>query len=71
MLLQNDSVKVVKIGHSFVKLHRIVLIKVSLCLQINREQNTTFQFSVDLISNRMHEATLKLFTTQRQYVDCS
>ena len=47
--------KVVKILHSFVKLHRVVFTKISLCLQINGRQNTTFQFSVELISNKMHE----------------
>ena len=30
----------------FVKLQRIVYTTVSLCLQINDKQNTTFQFSV-------------------------
>ena len=67
----NDSVKVAKIGHAFVKLQRIVFTKVSLCLEINGKQNTTFQFSVNLISNKMHEATFKLVLTQRQYVDRS
>ena len=64
MFLLNDSLKVAKIRHAFVKLHRIVFTKVSLCLQINGKQNTTFQFSVELISNKMHEATLKLVITQ-------
>ena len=59
--LSNDSVKVAKIRHVFVKLHRIVL-------QINGKQNITFQFSVKLFSNKMHEATFKLVLTQRQYV---
>ena len=63
--------KVAKIGHAFVKLQRIVFTKVSLCLEINGKQNTTFQFSVNLISNKMHEATFKLVLTQRQYVDRS
>ena len=44
---------------------------VSLCLQINGKQNTTFQFSVKLFPNKMHEATFKLVLTQRQYVDRS
>ena len=44
------------------------LFKVSLCLQINGKQNTTFQFSVKLISNKMQEATFKLVLTQRQYI---
>ena len=63
--------KVAKIGHAFVKLHRNVFTKVALCLQINGKQNTTFQFSVKLMSNKMHEATFKLALTQRQYVDRS
>ena len=70
MFLYNDSVKVAKIRHAFVKLQRIVFTKVSLCLEINGKQNTTFQFSVKLISNKMHEATFKLVLTQRQYVGC-
>ena len=53
------------------KLQQIVFTKVSLCLQINDKQNTTFQFSVKLISNKMHEATFKLILTQRQYVNRS
>ena len=57
--------------HLHEKLARIVFTKVSLCSQINGMQNTTFQFSVKLISNRMHEATFKLVLTQRQYVDGS
>ena len=61
--------KVAKIRHAFLKLQRIVFTKVSLCLQINGKQNTTFQFSVNIISNKMHEATFKLVLTQRQYVD--
>ena len=61
--------KVAKIRHVFVKLHRIVFTKVSICLQINSKQNTTFQFSVKLFSNKMHEATFKLVLTQRQYVE--
>ena len=61
--------KVAKIRHVFVKLHRIVFTKVSLCLQINGKQNTTFQFSVKNFSNKMHEATVKLVLTQRQYDD--
>ena len=44
---------------------------VSLCLQMNGKQNTTFQFSAKLISNKMQEATFKLVLTQRQYVDRS
>ena len=65
----NDSVKVAKIRHALVKLQRIIFTKVSLCLQINDKQNTTFQFSVKLFSNKMHEATFILILTQRQYVD--
>ena len=65
----NDSVKIAKIRHVFVILQRIVFTKVSLCLHINSKQNTTFQFSVKHISNKMHEATFKLVLTQRQYVD--
>ena len=60
MYLYNDSVKVAKNRHVFVKLHRIIFTRVSLCLQINGKQNTTFQFSVKLFSNKMHEATFKL-----------
>ena len=71
IFLFNDSVKVAKIRHAFVKLQRIVFTKVSLCLQINGKQNITFQFSVILISNKMHEATFKLVLTQIQYVDRS
>ena len=63
--------KVAKIRHAFVKLQRIVFTKVSLCLQINGKQNTTLQFSIKLISNKMYEATSKLTLTQRQYVDRS
>ena len=40
-------------------------------MQIKGKQNTTFQFSVKLSSNKMHEATFKLVLTQRQYVDRS
>ena len=61
--------KVTKIQHVFVKLHSIVFSKVSLCLQINGKQNTTFQFSVKLFSDKMHEATFKLVLIQRQNVD--
>ena len=63
--------KVAKIRHAFVILQRIIFTKVSLCLQINGEQNPTFQTSVKLISNKMHEATFKLVLNQRQYVDRS
>ena len=63
--------KVTKIRHAFIKLQRIVFTKVSLCLQINGKQNIIFQFSVNIIFNKMHEATLKLVLTQRQYVDRS
>ena len=63
--------KVAKIRHALVKLQRIVFTKVSLCLQINDKQNTTLQFSVKLISNKIREATFKLMLTQRQYVDRS
>ena len=71
LFLYNDSVKIAKIRHAFAKLQQIVFAKVSLCLQINGMKNTTFQFSVKLISNRMHEAIFKLVLTQRQYVDGS
>ena len=57
MFLQYDSVKVAKIQHAFVELHRIVFTKVSLSLQRNGKQNATFQFSVEHICNKMHEAT--------------
>ena len=63
--------KVAKIRHAFVKLQRLVFTKVSLYLQINGQQNITFQFSVKLIYNKMHEATFKLVLTQIQYVDRS
>ena len=63
--------KIAIIRHAFVKLQRIVFTKVSLCLQINGKQNTTFQFSVKLISNKTHETTFKLILTRRQYVDRS
>ena len=71
MFLNNDSVKVTKLRHAIVKLQRIIFTKVSLCLQINGKQTTTFQFSIKLISNKMHESTFKLVLTQRQYVDRS
>ena len=35
------------------------------------KQNTTFQFSFKLSSNKMQKATFKLVLTQRQYVDLS
>ena len=54
---------VAKIRHAFIKLQRIVFTKVSLYLQINGKQNTTVQFSVKLISNKMHEALFKLVLT--------
>ena len=60
--------KVAKILLVFIKLHRIVFTKVSLCPQINGKQNTTYQFSGKLFSNKMHEATFKLVLTQRQYM---
>ena len=60
--------KVAKIQHAVFKLQRIVFTKVSLCLKINGKQNTTFQFLVKLIYNKMHEATFKLVLTQRQYI---
>ena len=68
MYLYNDSAKVAKIRHVFVKLYRIIFTKVSLCLQINGKQNTAFQFSVKLFSYKMHEATVKLVLTQSQYM---
>ena len=61
--------KVAKIQLVFVKLHRIVFTKVSLCLQINDKQNSTFQFLFKYFSNKMQEATVKLVLPQRQYVD--
>ena len=66
MFLYNNSVKVAKIRHAFVKLQRIIFTKVPLCLQINGKQNTTFHFSVKLICNKMHEATFKLVLIQRK-----
>ena len=71
MFLYNNSVKVAKIGYAFVKLQRVFFTKVSLFLQIDGKQNTTFKFSGRLISTKMHEATFKLNLTQRQYVDRS
>ena len=53
--------KVAKIRHAFVKSKRILFIKVSLCLQINGKQNISLQFSVKLITNKMHEQHLNLF----------
>ena len=38
---------------------------------VNGKQNTTFQFSFKLFSNKIHEATFKLVLTQIQYVDRS
>ena len=52
--------KVAKTRHAFVKLQQFVFTKVSLCLQINGKQNTTLQFSVKLICNKMHEAIFEL-----------
>ena len=52
----------------FVNLHWIVFTKVSLCLQINDKQNTTFQFSVKFFSYKIHEAIFKLVLSQRQYM---
>ena len=59
----------VNIRHVFVKLHKIDCINVFWCLQINGKKNTTFQFSVKSISNKIHEAIFTLVNTQRQYVD--
>ena len=39
--------------------------------KFNGKQNTTFQFLVTLISNKMHETTFELDLTLRQYVDRS
>ena len=47
------------------------LLKSPYVCKYNDKQNTTFQFSVKRISNKMHEATFKLVLTQRQYVDRS
>ena len=63
--------RVAKFWHAFVQLQRILFTKVSLCLEINGTQTTTFQSSVKLFSNKMHKATFKLVLTQRQYVDRS
>ena len=63
--------KIAEIRHDLVKLQQIVFTKVSLCLQIIDKQNTTFQFTGKLISNKMHEATFKLILTQGQHVDRS
>ena len=71
IFLEKHFVKVTKIRHDFVKLHRIVFTKVSLCSQIKGKQNIAFQFSVKLISNNIHKATLKLGITQIPYVDRS
>ena len=68
--LFNVFVKVANIRH--VLLNYIESFSLfSVCLQINGKQNTTFQFSVKLFSNKMHEATFKLDLTQRQYVNGS
>ena len=67
----DERINFANIRHAFDKIQRIVFIKVSLCLQINGKQNTTFQFSVKPISNKMHEATFKLVLSVRQYVDRS
>ena len=61
--------KVAEIYHVFAKLHRIVCTKDSLCLQINGKQNTIFHISFKRVINKMHEATLKLVITQRQYAE--
>ena len=64
--------KVARIRHAFVKLQQIIFTKVSsVFLQRNSKQNSTFQFSVKLISTciKMHEATFQLVLTQRQYAD--
>ena len=71
IFLFNDSVKVAKILHVFVKLQQIVFTKFPLCLEINGKQNTTFQSSVKLFSDKMRDPTFKLVLTQRQYVDRS
>ena len=63
--------KLRKSGMFFVKIHRILFTEVSLCLQINDKQNTTFQFSVNFFSTKMHDATFKLVLTQRHHVDRS
>ena len=51
--------------------HFWTLAPLLLCVQIDDKQNTTFQFSVKIISNKIHEATFKLVLTQRQHVDRS
>ena len=38
---------------------------------MNGKQNTIFQFSAKLFSNKKHDATFKLVLTQKQYVDRS
>ena len=50
---------------------RIIFTEVSLCLQLKGKENPTFQFSVKLISHKMHEVTFKLVLTQIQNVDRS
>ena len=40
--------KVAEIRHAFVKLQRIVVTLVSLCLQINGKQNITFQLNLSI-----------------------
>ena len=42
------------------KLQQIDFTNVSICWQINGKQNTTFQFSVELISDKRHKETFKL-----------
>ena len=69
--LSYDSVKVAKIRHFLLNYIKSFSLKSPYVCKFNGKQNTTFQFSVKLISNTMHEATFKLVLTQRQYVDRS
>ena len=60
-----------KIRHAFLKLQRIAFTTVSSGLQINDKQNTTFKFSCQLISNKMHEATflISFFLKENMLLD--
>ena len=69
--LSYGSVKVAKIRHFLSNYIESFSLKSPYVCKFNGKQNTTFQFSVKLISNKMHEATFKLVLTQRQYVDRS
>ena len=69
MILLKYFVKVTKLRIVFVNLHRFFFTKVFLSVQINGPKNITSQFSVKIISNKMHETTFKLVLTQEQFVN--